>query len=80
MKGKLLSDAVEVVALSRENGTLNIKVEGSSGNDANFKIKAPLDKGSYTLSDHGLLFLILPEAGVDLEAIKKIVTDGLKIK
>lgn len=79
MKGKLLSDQVEVVSLEKENGTLLIKLEGSSGNTAKFKVKAPIDKGVYNLNDRGLLMLVLPDVQQNIEEVKKIITDALKI-
>jgi hypothetical protein len=80
MKGKLLSDQVEVVSLEKENGTLLLKVEGSSGNTARFRVKAPLEKGVYNLNDRGLVLLVLPDAQQNIEEVKKLITDSLKIK
>ena|GEM_PF-3872462 len=79
MKGKLLSDQVEVVSLEKENGTLLLKIEGSSGNTAKFKVKAPLEKGVYNLNDRGLLLLVLPDAQQNIDEVKKIITGALKI-
>ena len=79
MKGKLLSDMVEVVSLTKDNGTLTLKVVGAPGNEGQFKIKVPSELTDYNLSDKGLLLLVLPQAGQNAEEIKKVITDALKI-